>query len=143
MKIKLTNKTYYERHFKVLERYTNNCDFIHLIGSRNNFLSNQTNTIVIEKEDIVSYITPNQKFDTVTMTDFFETSDDIYTLLIKSKSLLQPQGKLIISTINFRLAFLIKLFEFLRLKNKSPKLSQINEKHLINLAQMIINGLCS
>ena len=55
--------------------------------------------------------------------------------LLKFKSILEPQGKLIVSVTNFRYSFILKLLEKIGVKKKSPKLSQIHENHIKNLAQ--------
>ena len=79
-------------------------------------------------------IDTTKKYKTIIFTDFFETSTDIYSLLKECKLMLEPQGKLVISVLNYKLSFLVKIFEFLGLKQKSPKLSHINENHLKNLS---------
>ena len=135
MFLKLSNKAYYKNHLKVIDRYTIDENYIHIIGNENQYLAASNNTIkVTPNSNLYEHIDTSKKYKTIIFTDFFETSTDIYSLLKECKLMLEPQGKLVISVLNYKLSFLVKIFEFLGLKQKSPKLSHINENHLKNLS---------
>ena len=135
MFLKLSNKTYYQNHLKVIDRYTIDDDYIHIIGNENSYLSESKNVIKVKPNQMLNeQIDTTKKYKTIIFTDFFEASTDIHSLLKECKLMLEPQGKLVISVLNYKLSFIVKIFEFLGLKQKSPKLSHINENHLKNLS---------
>lgn len=128
MFLKFPNKTYYQNHLKVIDRYTIDGNYIHITGSENPYLAASKNTIKVTPNCMLNeQIDTTKKYKTIIFTDFFEASTDIYSLLKECKLMLEPQGKLVISVVNYKLSFIIKIFEFLGLKQKSPKLSHINE----------------
>lgn len=136
MKLKLSNKTFQSNHLKILQRYINNKNHLHLLGVDYDFYNSVPNTYMLNKFDsIASQINYDEEFQTIVLTDLLETSDDIYSLFQQTKQLLTYDGKLIVTTVNYKYVFIIKFLEFLKLKNKSPKLSHINKRHIINLAQ--------
>ena len=135
MFLKLSNKTYYQNHIKVIDRYIIDDNYIHIIGNENTYLEESKNVIkVTPNSKLNEHIDITKKYKTIIFTDFFETSTDIYSLLKECKLMLEPQGKLVISVLNYKLSFIVKVFEFFGLKQKSPKLSHINENHLKNLS---------
>jgi len=135
MFLKLSNKTYYQNHLKVIDRYIIDDNYIHIVGSENPHLSESKNVIKITPNSTLNeHLDTTKKYKTIVFTDFFETSTDIYSLLKECKLLLEPQGKLVISVLNYKLSFIVKFFELFGLKQKSPKLSHINENHLKNLS---------
>ena len=132
MKFKLPNNTYYQNHLKTIERYISSGNHLHIVGNHNTYFKESKNTYSVSaSENLNRQLNIDKKFETLIFTDFFESSQDIYSLLLEAKSILQPQGKLVISVINFKFSFLIKLLEGLGLKKKSPRLSHINENHII------------
>ena len=56
------------------------------------------------------------KFETIIFSDYFESSKNIYSLLSETKKHLQPDGKLIISPVNYRYSWFVKFLEILNLK---------------------------
>ena len=135
MFLKISNKTYYQNHLKVIDRYIIDDNFIHIVGNENLYLAESKNVIkVTPNSKLIEHIDTTKKYKTIVFTDFFETSTDIYSLLKECKLLLEPQGKLVISVLNYKLSFLVKVFELFGLKQKSPKLSHINENHLKNFS---------
>ena len=135
MFLKISNKTYYQNHLKVIDRYTIGDNYIHIIGNENSYLAKSKNVIKVTPNSMLNeQIDTTKKYKTIIFTDFFEASTDIYSLLKECKYMLEPQGKLVISVLNYKLSFIVKIFEFLGLKQKSPKLSHINENHLKNLS---------
>ena len=136
MFLKLSNKTYYQNHLKVVDRYIIDDNYIHIVGSENPHLSESKNVIKITPNSTLNeHLDTTKKYKTIVFTDFFETSTDIYSLLKECKLFLEPQGKLVISVLNYKLSFIVKFFELFGLKQKSPKLSHINENHLKNLSR--------
>ena len=136
MFLKLSNKTYYQNHLKVIDRYIIDDNYIHIVGSENPHLSESKNVIKITPNSTLNeHLDTTKKYKTIVFTDFFETSTDIYSLLKECKLSLEPQGKLVISVLNYKLSFIVKFFELFGLKQKSPKLSHINENHLKNLSR--------
>ena len=49
--------------------------------------------------------------------DINKVVDDIYELLLTLKSKLTPTGKILVSTVNPKWSFIIRVFELLKLKN--------------------------
>ena len=136
MKLKLSNKTFYKNHLSNLTRYTINGNFHHFVGENNSFFQKDDNTSLLSPNlKLKEQINSNKKAKTIIFTDYFESSNNIHRLLKESKSILEPQGKLIVSVTNFRYSFILKLLEKIGVKKKSPKLSQIHENHIKNLAQ--------
>ena len=58
--------------------------------------------------NIKKQIKLSQNVKTIIFTDYFESSKNIHELLKETKSILKPQGKLIVSVTNFRYSFFIK-----------------------------------
>tara|TARA_Y100000389_G_C17456988_1_gene518794 strand:+ start:293 stop:1597 length:1305 start_codon:yes stop_codon:yes gene_type:complete len=136
MNLKLSNKNFYKKHNENLSRYIVNENFVHFVGDNNSYFRENKNTYLVAAESrLLEQVGINNKVDTIIFTDYFESSNNIYQLLKDSKSLLSPQGKLIVSVTNFRYSFLVKILERLGLKKTSPSLSQIHENHIKNLAQ--------
>ena len=54
MFLKLSNKTYYQNHLKVVDRYTTDDNYIHIIGNDNPHLAESKNVIKI---------TPNRRLN--------------------------------------------------------------------------------
>ena len=136
MKFNLTNKTYYENHFRILERYTIVGDTLYLSGPNTGFKAQHINSyLILQNKKLSEQIPQDKKYDTLIFTDYFEAPQDIYSLLLESKNYLKPNSKIIISVVNYKYSYIIKLLEFLKLKKKSSKLSHIHENSLKNIAQ--------
>ena len=54
MFLKLSNKTYYQNHLKVVDRYTTGDNYIHIIGNDNPHLAESKNVIKV---------TPNRRLN--------------------------------------------------------------------------------
>ena len=136
MKLKISSRTFSKAHLRVLERYLNSDNFLHIVGGDSQDYKNLTNTHSISPNIKISdQIEGISDYETLIFTNYFESSSDIFSLLTESKSLLTPQGKLIVSVVNYRYSLIIKFLEFLGIKEKSPRLSHIQENHIINLAK--------
>ena len=136
MKFKISSKTFSKAHLRVLERYLNSDNFLHIVGGHSQDYKNLNNTYNISPNVKISdQIDGITEYDTLIFTNYFESSSDIFSLLTESKSLLTAQGKLIVSVVNYRYSFIIKFLEFVGIKEKSPRLSHIQENHIVNLAK--------
>ena len=81
MFLKISNKTYYQNHLKVIERYTIGDNYIHIIGNENQYLSASKNAIkVTPNSNLFDHIDTSKKYKTIIFTDFFETSSVTSTL---------------------------------------------------------------
>ena len=56
------------------------------------------------------------KYDLIVITDIFEVTKDIYTLLESLDKLLSRDGKILINSINTKWNFLLLFLNFLKLK---------------------------
>lgn len=135
---KISNQTFYERHLKNLERYCTEGNIVHIIGNENSFLiknSNVETKYFKPNSPIIDQFKKREFLDTVIFSEYFENSNNLYSTLDELNLILKPNGKLVICVLNYKYSWIVKIFEFLRVKNKSPKLTHINEKYLVNLAE--------
>jgi hypothetical protein len=117
MKFKISSRTFSTAHLRVLERYLNSDNFLHIVGGDSQDYKNLPNTHSISPNVKISeQIEGVTEYETLIFTNYFESSSDIFSLLTESKSLLTPQGKLIVSVVNYRYSFIIKFLEFWALK---------------------------
>ena len=97
MKFKISSKTFSKAHLRVLERYLNSDNFLHIVGGHSQDYKNLNNTYNISPNVKISdQIDGITEYDTLIFTNYFESSSDIFSLLTESKSLLTAQGKLIV-----------------------------------------------
>lgn len=134
--ISIPSKNYYKNHFRILKRYQHDNNTLHIVGNNNLKFKDLPNVKFLNQEvSLDSQLTKSKKFKTIIFSDFFESSNDIYSLLSELKNYVQPNGKIIISVVNYKYSWLIKLLELFNLKKKSPKLSHIQESNIKNLAE--------
>lgn len=133
---KLSSNTYYKRHDNEVLRYINpDLSWINIILKdntypkvgkyKNNFLQIDKN-ITLDSLDIFN----NEKFDTIIISDIFEITDDIYNFLKIIRTGLQPDGKVLLTTINPKWNSILLLFEKLKLKGQSLPRSYIHNKKI-------------
>ena len=73
MFLKFPNKTYYQNHLKVIDRYTIDGNYIHITGSENPYLAASKNTIKVTPNCMLNeQIDTTKKYKTIIFTDFFE-----------------------------------------------------------------------
>ena len=139
--IKISNKTFYDRHRKEIEKYLINKKSLHIINknSRNKIVNQNTKKIFFDLDNVneLSEIKFKEKFDRILITDIIENYDDLFGFLDKITQLLTDDGKLIISSINSKYYLIIKILEVFGLKDKERNKSYIHLKKIKN----ITNGL--
>lgn len=134
--IKISNITYYKNHLKNLERYTISGKSLHVVGKNSSMKSNINKTVFLDSNiSLLGQLNDHEKFDNIIFSEYFETNNNLFNLFQDVKKIIQPSGKLIISVVNYRYSWLIKILEFVGLKAASPKLAQINQKNIKNLAE--------
>ena len=131
----LSSKYFYKRHFAELKRYTNiNNKNIHLINNSTKLIDTNKNLeykYIDLTEDVYEQIyNIKEKYDLIVISDLFEFTDDIFKLLAVLKQNLLPQGKILISSINYKWKFIMGIIEVLNLKNKNKNKSISDLKKL-------------
>jgi len=137
MKFKVSNKTFYRRHNNELERFLNKENSIHIINEISKHkITEELSTkyfVNLEKPELL-FTNISNKYDLVVLTDVLESSYNIFELFKQIKKILNPNGKLIISSINTKWNFILKFLEFLKLKEKSNQFSYVHNKKIQNVA---------
>ena len=138
MNFTLSNKEFYRRHNKELERYLIEEDSLHLINikSKNKITEKKSykHYIDLESNGINDLLTIDKKFGVVILTDIVEVTEDLFELFKIVSKLLIPNGKLVISSINNKWAFILKMFEYFNIKESNKKFSSIHNKRIKNIA---------
>ena len=138
MKLKISNKTFYNRHNIELERFLIHTNCLHIINkkSENKITEEYSQKIYIDfdNEGIEKLKNLKGTYSSIILTDILEVSKDIYELFQILACLLDNNGKLIISSVNPKYNYLIKIFEFFNLKDKNKDLSYIHNKRIKNVA---------
>jgi len=139
--LKISAKFFNKNHLNELKRYTNvSNNSIHLISNKSKNLeiyASLTEQIkLINEGDLVETIDSlNEKFDLIIVTDLFELTDDIYNVLKKIKFKLTSDGKLLVTSVNPKWNFILRLFENLNLKTKTASRAYIHPKKISNIAK--------
>tara|TARA_B100000131_G_scaffold30069_1_gene28183 strand:- start:1818 stop:3113 length:1296 start_codon:yes stop_codon:yes gene_type:complete len=136
--MKFSNKTFYKRHNIELQRYLTSEDSLHIININSKKkikeeLSEKLYLLIDDEKDLNINV-GERKYETIVLTDVVEVVDDVYSLISVLKNLLKPNGKLIITSVNTKYYFFIKLLEILRLKDKNITYSYIHNKKIKNIA---------
>ncbi len=137
MNFKISNKTFYKRHNNELERFLYNENSLHVINeiSKHKITEEFSTKYYVNLEEPSPLFTEiSSKYDLVILTDVLESSTDIFELFKQIKKILNPNGKLIISSINTKWNFILKFLEILKLKEKSNQFSYIHNKKIQNVA---------
>ncbi len=131
---KLNNKEFYQRQeFEILRYTSNKNNILNIFSSEvESKLFNQDfeNISIDVNQDAILQLS-NYKlnnFDLIIVTDIFEISEDIYSILKFLKSKLSNDGKLLINTVNSRWDGIISFLELLHLKNENSNRSKISRK---------------
>lgn len=136
--LKFSNKTFYSRHRRDMKKYIIHKKSLHIINSfsKNKIVLDECDELIIDftTESISKILEINNKYETIILTDVIEISDDIFGLLKNVKSILLPNGKLIISSINYKWSIFLKIFEKLKTKDFTGKYSYIHNKKIKNIA---------
>ena len=137
--IKLSNKAFYKRHSLEIEKFINNKKTLHIQNqnSKKKLNIQGIENIYLDLNNKNVDIKLTQKYERIVLTDVIEHHPDIYTLLSLISDHLQYDGKLILSSINSKYNWLIKLLETLNLKDKNNTKSLIH----IDLIENITNAV--
>ena len=139
--MKLSSKFFDKNQISELKRYTNVSNrSLHVISSKNSsintFMELGSELLVVENEDLKNSILKiNDKYDLIVITDLFELTDDIYSILKFTKSILTNDGKLLVTSVNPKWNRILKLFEILKLKTNTSNRSYIHPKKIGNIAR--------
>ncbi len=137
----ISSKTFYERHAREVKRYVDPADSsLHLINEESDYGSQDLKEKVVriqfnDFEKIESLIQNNEKFYFVIITDLFELSEDIFLFLTKIGTILEKEGKLLITSINPKWNKILRFFEIIKIKKKTNNRSYINPKKINNIAK--------
>ncbi len=104
---------------------------IHIVNKESDVIENQ----LFDKFKFVdtkasNFFPESEKFDLIVITDLIEFVDNIFDLLITSKKHLNENGRIVITSINPRWYFIIKINEFFNLKKSSSIKSYIYPKKI-------------
>ncbi len=138
MKFVLSNKEFYKRHNKELERYLIGENSLHIINikSQNKINEEFSNKLYIDLNS--EYKTKlkriKEKYSTVVLTDIAEITQDLFSIFKTIEGILTPNGKLVISSINTKWGLALKFFEYFNFKDSNEQFSYIHNKKLQNIA---------
>ena len=135
MKIKIPNKTFYQRHSREVLRFINNEDSLHIINikSKDKIYGDTSEKIYLDFDNKEIDLNTSKKYDVIVLTDIVEVHTDIFFLLSKLSQILNPTGKLIVTSFNSKYKIIIKFLELLRLKDANIKYSYIQNKKIRNI----------
>jgi len=141
MKFNISNKEFYSRHNKELEKYLIGEKSLHLLNikSKRKIKKNNSKIIYLELEsDYLSVLNEiKEKYSTIVITDIVELTQDLYLVFKKIDEKLLPNGKLVISSLNTKWGMFIKFLEFLNIKDKNQKYSYIHVKKIQNITNSL------
>lgn len=133
MRIKISNKTFYNRHSRELEKYqfSNSANLIN-INSKDKLITSKSKNIYIDTGKIDEFLNKSidEKYEYLIFTDVLEHISDINSFINHCKKMLLPNGKLIVSSVNTKYRYMFKLFEFFNLKDKNILNSYLNNKKI-------------
>ena len=121
-----------------LARYLVSGSSLHLINekSRNKVSAQSSNVIYLDLnvsiEHQIQDLVP-KKFDTIVVSDIFEVNDELIKFLKSISSLLNHDGKLILTSINTKWKFALKFLELINAKQKTDQFSYIHTSKLDSL----------
>ena len=139
--IKISSSFFDQNHIKELQRYIQTSGkSIHLISEKNRSIDKfeeiTDQLLLVNDNDLVKSLSSiEEKFDLVIITDLFELTDDIYSVLKIIKKILIPNGKLLINSVNPKWNVILKLFEKLQLKTYIKDRAYIHPKKISNIAK--------
>ena len=138
MFIKISNKTFYDRHINEVQKFLINKKALHIINrkSKGKIYDDTSERLYLNITD-KDLIQKDKKYDVVILTDIIETHPNVFDLFSQISDILNDDGKFIISTFNTKYKFVIRALELLNLKDKTIKYSFIQNKKIKN----IISGI--
>ena len=104
--MKISSSIYDQNHMKELERHTQAFNkSIHLISRKNRSINKFENVteelLLVDDNNLIKTLNSIQgSFDLVVITDLFELTDDIYSVFKSIANILNPDGKLLVNSVN-------------------------------------------
>jgi len=139
MKSLISNKEFYKRHNKELEKYLLFKNSLHLINETSSAKVKPQGSVVkyldletklnLQLEEIKS-----TKFELIILSDVIEVYDDLPNLFETINALLIEDGNLLITSINTKWKIPLKILEFLNFKAKTKQFSYIHSRKFENIA---------
>lgn len=139
--IKISSSFFDQNHIKELQRYIHTSGkSIHLISEKNRSIDKfeeiTDQLLLVNDNNLVKSLSSiEEKFDLVIITDLFELTDDIYSVLKIIKKILIPNGKLLVNSVNPKWNVILKLFEKLQLKTYTKDRAYIHPKKISTIAK--------
>ena len=139
--MKISSSFYDQNHIKELERHIQSSNkSIHLISRKNRSINKFEDVteelLLVEDNNLIKTLNSIQgSFDLVVITDLFELTDDIYSVFKSIANILNPDGKLLVNSVNPKWNAVLKIFEKLQLKTASQDRAYIHPKKIINIAK--------
>ena len=139
MELKLSNKTFYKRHYFEIEKFLISNKSLHITNekSKNKFEYHKFNNLFLkyEKNNLTLNIDKiKNQYETIVLSDILENCYDINLLFNQSKKILQNNGKLVVTSVNSNWNIIVKIFEKLKLKQPNVRQSYIHTKKIKNIA---------
>ena len=124
----MSSKSFYSRHHREVTKFVlKNKKSLYITANNPNSelheIMNADILILKPNDDLVTQFENIEAYGQIIVTDIFEVIPDIYKFLKILNSKLSPNSTLVISTINNIWNPLLKIFEFLHIKEKSLKRS--------------------
>jgi len=139
--MKISSSFFDQNHIKELERHKQVFNkSIHLISSKNRSINKFENVteelLLVDDNNLIKTLNSVQgSFDLVVITDLFELTDDIYIVFKSIANILNPDGKLLVNSVNPKWNAVLKIFEKLKLKTASQDRAYIHPKKILNIAK--------
>jgi len=135
MNFKISNKTFYNRHSSEVEKFVKDQDALHIINikSKAKVVDNYSDLMYIDFDNLDEVIEISKHYDVIVLTDIVEMHQDIFSFLKGLSGKLKINGKLIISSFNYKYKLFINFFELINIKDSGQGYSYIRKRNLINI----------
>lgn len=141
MKFNISNTEFYSRHNKELEKYLIGEKSLHLINIKSERKINEKNSQKIFLDlggDYLKVLNEiNEQYSTIVLTDIVELTQDLYLVFKRIDEILQPNGKLVISSLNTKWGMILKFLEYFNIKDKNHNYSYIHIKKIQNITNSL------
>ena len=126
---KLASLTYNTRHYNEIKRYfDDDAKILHIVNNKQASNRNleyssisRIETMYVEiDEDINNFLSDDETYDLIVVTDIFELTSDIYKFLDQLNNSINQNGKILITSINTKWNLFLYIFELLNLNIKTP-----------------------
>ncbi len=139
--LKLSSDLFYKYHASELNKYKNiNSKTLHIVSKNIIYqdLGVNEDVLYLDAEDHFenSFVSiENNSYDLIIVTDIFDISNDVMSLILKLEKICNDNGKIVFSNLNSLWYPILKVFELLRLKKQSSKRNKTSPKKLLNVAK--------